>query len=113
MSAPSQVGRVQLKDVVNIVKGVVEWYGLGLQLDVPVEKLDAIEAQHLDPEESLRRVLHDWLQLDVTASYAKLANALDAVNRKVVAEDVRRRFGITSSALALAPVQEKPAETGE
>ena len=40
-------------------------HNLGLQLDVLMEKTDAIEAQHLDPEKSLQGMLYPWLQLDM------------------------------------------------
>ena len=47
------------------------------------------KAQCPEAGESLRQLLHDWIRLNVGASYSKLSNELDVVNHKVVAEEVR------------------------
>ena len=100
--------RPKLKDLVNAVRGVTDWYDLGLQLDLPVEILNAIRCE---PDSSLRMtfMLSKWLDYDPAASWQKLADALTTMGQVVAAEEVTTRFvGIGAE----QPVQQpqKPAE---
>ena len=54
-----------------------------------------------------------FLEKLITNPNLSIFVVLDAVSHKVVTENIRRPFNVASSALALTPVQEKPAETGE
>ena len=87
---PSDV-KIELKDLVVAVRGVSEWYELGLQLRLPVYILDKTEANP-DFNSHMRQMLHDWLQRDPEASWEKLAAALDTIGKNVVADNVRRSF---------------------
>ena len=82
---------VELKDAVLAVKDVTEWHDLGLQLGLPEAKLKSIAA-HPDIKGHLRMMLSEWLSYDPEASWEKLAKALDAIDKRVVAENIRRQF---------------------
>ena len=89
---PSDVKiKIELKHLVVALRGISEWYELGLQLDLPDYILDKIEANP-DFNSHMRQMLHDWLQRDPEASWEKLAAALDTIGKNVVADNVRRRF---------------------
>ena len=83
--------RPKLKDLVNSVRGVTDWYGLGLQLDLPVETLNEIRS---DPDSSLRMtlMLSKWLDYDPAASWQKLADVLTTMGQIVAAEEVKTKF---------------------
>ena len=83
--------KLELKDVVLAVKEVAEWYDLGLQLGLPDATL-ALIAQHPDYEGHRRMMLSKWLQSDTEASWEKLAKALDAIDKRVIAANIRRQF---------------------
>ena len=83
--------KLELKDVVLAVKEVAEWYDLGLQLGLPDATL-ALIAQHPDYEGRRRMMLSKWLQSDTEASWEKLAAALDAIDKRVIAANIRRQF---------------------
>ena len=87
---PSDV-KLELKDVVLAVKDVVEWYDLGLQLGLPDSTLATI-AQHPDVDGRRRMMLSNWLQSDLEATWEKLAAALDAIDKRVIAENIRRQL---------------------
>ena len=107
--------RPKLKDLVNAVRKVTDWYGLGLQLDLPVETLNTIRS---DPDSSLRMtlMLSKWLDYDKAASWQKLADALTTMGQVVAAEEVKIRFiGIGAQQPAEQPQQpvqqpQKPVE---
>ena len=85
------------------VEDVVEWYVLGLQLGLTDSTLASI-AQHPDYDGRRWMMLSKWLQTDTEASWEKLAAALDAIKRKVIAVNVRRQFlGIVSPQRIVAP----------
>ena len=93
MSERPKLQLEQLKDVVVILKDVqTEWYGLGVQLGLPVHMLDAIKALRLSVQNSMLDMVHRWLSYDPEASWEKLAKALDAIAERVVAENIRRQF---------------------
>ena len=90
--------KLELKDVVLAVKEVAEWYDLGLQLGLSDATL-ALIAQHPNYEGHRRMMLSKWLQSDTEASWEKLAAALDAIDKRVVAANIRRQF------LGIVPAQ--------
>ena len=81
----------ELKDLVIAVRGVAEWYDLGLQLGLPDASLGWI-AMHHDIKGHLRMMLSEWLQFDPEASWEKLATALNKIGKNTIAANVRREF---------------------
>ena len=108
--------------MVIAVRGVAEWYDLGLQLSLPDATLARI-AMHNDIEGHLRMMLSEWLQFDPEASWEKLATALNKIGKNTIAANVRREFlgvdthtqftstvELTSSQLSPTPASEKEGE---
>ena len=102
--------RPKLKDLVNAVRSVTDWYDLGLQVDLPKEILNNIR---FDPDSSHHKtlMLSKWLDYDPAASWQKLAYALNTMGQKVAAEEViKTRFiGIG----AQQPAAEQPQKSAE
>ena len=61
-----------------------KWYNIGLQLEVIVGTLDAIEKQYSDPTDRLRKTLTSWLQTCVPPP--TWTNIVEALKSSVVGE---------------------------
>ena len=83
--------KIELKDLVVAVKEITDWYGLGLQLCLPVNILDKIRSNP-DIDSHMRDMLHAWLQHDPEASWEKLATALATIDKNMVADNIRARY---------------------
>ena len=87
---PSDV-KLELKDLVVAVKEITDWYGLGLQLCLPVHILKKIRSNP-DIDNRMSDMLYEWLQYDPEASWEKLAAALETIDKNVVADNIRARY---------------------
>ena len=75
----------KLKNVLNALKDVVEWKSLGVQLDISAPKIDEIDVNN-------RGQVHFWLESDVSCSWKKLIDALQAIGNSVLAEEIRTTY---------------------
>jgi len=91
----------QLKDLVTIK--VIEWYDLGLQLDIDDHELDVIQKDHHGNVRACRReMFRTWLKSFPTANYQKLVQALLAIGENGEACRICKRYGkiiVTARAL--------------
>ena len=84
--------QLKLKDVQNELKEVTEWYQLGIQLEVPVDKLCTIESNHSrDADRCKTEALIWWLHNIEDTSWGKLAKAVEAVGHSVLAKKLREK----------------------
>lgn len=67
-----------LKDLVMELKHV-HWHALGIQLDVPCDKLDKIDDDYRSSERKLSEVLSYWLLNDEDPSWHKICDALKRI----------------------------------
>ena len=56
----------------------VDWYDLGIQLNVPVDQLGTIERENPTESRRMAKVLQYWLDNE-TASWVKVINALERI----------------------------------
>ena len=57
-----------------------KWYQLGVQLEIPPAKLSTIESDHpRDAQRRMTEVIIRWLQNTPECSWAKLAEAVEAM----------------------------------
>ena len=77
------------KNVVNALKDLVEWKLLGVQLDISALKIKEIDFNNRGQvaECTLDLVLV-WLESDVSCSWKKLIDALEAIGKSVLAEEI-------------------------
>ena len=70
-----------------------QWYQLGLQLGISPATLNTIEYNyHRDAQRCMTEVINRWLQNAPECSWAKLANAVEAMGGyTVLAERLRQR----------------------
>ena len=89
----TQLAEWQLKEVANALKEVSEWYQLGLQLGLTASKLKTIESNDPhDAEHCKSEVLLWWLQNATEHSWKKIAEALDKMEYKDLAEELEKKM---------------------
>jgi len=82
----------RLKDLVTIK--VIEWYDLGLQLDIDDHELDIIQKDHHGDVRACRReMFRTWLKSFPTATYQQLVQALLAIGENREASLICKRYG--------------------
>ena len=68
---------LSFKQVFNAIKGVIQWYQLGVQLDLEKSRLEIIKANHPNDVVAAKlELVSEWLNNDPDKSWAKLASAL-------------------------------------
>ena len=68
-----------LKSVRKLLFGVRrKWYDIGIELEIPIEKLDTIRAKQADYGACLIEMIKEWLNSEVAATWKALAEALRA-----------------------------------
>ena len=77
-----------IKNVYNLTEHVVDWFGLGTQLDITNSRLKKIQLEN-DTEDGRRReMIVSWLYGDPEASWEKLSKALVRVGHRVLADRI-------------------------
>ena len=71
----NQTPQPKLRDLV-IEPRMVNWYQLGIQLQLPPDKLDKIEEDYPSAETRLSKVLQYWLYTEKNPSWDKICEAL-------------------------------------
>ena len=102
--------KIELRELLVAVKDFTEWYNLGVHLALPVYVLDTIKAERLSVQDSTREMLKKWLDYDPEASWEKLASALEAIDKRTVAENVRRQFVRSLTSVAAVRTQTVDAD---
>ena len=71
-----------------------KWYGLGVQLGIPTATLSTIESDHpYDARRCMTEVILWWLQNSQECSWAKLAQAVEAMGGyAALAERLRQKI---------------------
>ena len=82
----------RLKDLVTIK--VIEWYDLGLQLDIDDHELDVIQKDHRGDVSACRReMFRTWLKNFPIATYQQLVQALHNIGENREAYHICKRYG--------------------
>ena len=89
---------LSLKNLINGLRDVPEWERLGIQLDISYYKLQAIaKDHHWITEDCKQAMLHHWLEADTKASWEKLLLALRNMQLNRVAEEIKKKYQISST----------------
>ena len=70
----------RLRDLVVELKSV-DWHELGIQLGVPIDRLDKIDEDYKDCDRKLSEVLKYWLNNDINPSWNTICGALQKIGR--------------------------------
>ena len=74
----------------NITEHVVDWHGLGLQLELHNSRLNKIQRQYIAEDDRRREMIHVWMHSDPEASWKKLSEALRRIEQQVLAEKIAK-----------------------
>ena len=80
------------KNVYNLTEHVVDWFGLGTQLDITNSRLKKIRLDNDSEDGRRREMIVSWLYGDPEASWEKLSKALVRVDHRVLAERIDREI---------------------
>lgn len=84
--------RLDVKNLFNITEDVVDWFGLGTQLEMKHSRLKKIQLEK-DTEDGRRcEMIFTWLNLDPEASWEKFSKALERVGHRVLADRINREI---------------------
>lgn len=83
---------LDVKNIYNLTEHVVDWFGLGTQLEITNSRLKKIQREN-DTEDSCRReMIVSWLYGDPEASWEKLSEALVRVDHRVLADKIDKEI---------------------
>ena len=88
---------LSLKNLTNALSKVDDWEGLGIQLDIEYHELQKIFKDWSTTEERKRAMLQFWLEGNMKPSWEALIAALDKLNLKLIAEEIKREYNVPSS----------------
>jgi len=81
-----------LKDLVLLP--VINWFDLGLQLNIPEDNLNIIKQNNPNDTKACRREMFSaWLESDPDASYRQLVNALHTMGYHNIAKQLCTKYG--------------------
>lgn len=81
-----------MKDLQVELKGVIKWFSLGVQLEIPEEDLLIIREDQRTVEKCRLEMLIKWGEVE-KRTWSKLVNALVNIGRKVLADQLGTKYG--------------------
>jgi len=84
---------LDIRTLTHELKDVTEWFQLGGQLGVRHDKLKQIEQDcGRETERCKTEMLNRWLQSDPEASWNKVVEAVQRMDRVVLAQQLQRKY---------------------
>lgn len=84
---------LNMMNLTNVLKEVTDWETLGIRLGVEKAKIDEIaQRRNQDPHLCKVDLLAHWLNTDLSASWEKLAKALDEMDLQRVGQKIRASY---------------------
>ena len=74
------------------ISDVSDWFSLGMELGLPRHTLSSIECDYNRLTRRIQAVIAAWLRCDTTASWSKLAQAVEAMDHRDIAERIRGNY---------------------
>ena len=83
----------ELRDLVNELSTVTQWYLLGIYLGLHPSALDAIKKDCTNTKECLTQTLVEW-QKHVTPTWSAVVKALEGIGRERLASKLATKYGM-------------------
>jgi len=84
---------LDIRILTHELKDVTEWFQLGGQLGVRYDKLKQIEKDcNHETERCKTEMLNCWLQGDLEASWDRMVEAVQRMDRVVLAQQLRKKY---------------------
>ena len=88
---------LSLKNLINALHEVDDWWGLGIQLDIDYHELQKIAEVHSTVERRKSAMLQLWRDKDVQVSWETLLVSLGKIDLKRIAEKIKSEYQTPSS----------------
>ena len=96
--SPAIPATLTLKALTNELKSVLDWYSLGVNLDLKRYQLSEIESNHRGDDKRCRtEMLGCWLDNTTTPTWEAVAEALCLMEAHAVADKIRRKYIISTT----------------
>ena len=82
----------ELKDLVNELQEVSEWFRLGLNFDIPEAKLMQLHHNYRHIQDCLEHMLVEWGKRE-KRTWSKVVEALTAIGRELLAQKLAAKYG--------------------
>ena len=82
-----------LKDFINELQEVIDWFYLGMCLDVPLPTLLTIKKDLRNTDECRTRMLEAWMNQEEEPTWSKIVAALREMKKTALAEQIASKFG--------------------
>ena len=90
----SYTGPESITQLENELKSVVEWFRLGLEIEVPLPKLKSIEKAHWRfPEQCRLEMLQCYMQTIVDKKWLTIVQALASIGQGTLAIKIALKYG--------------------
>lgn len=86
----------ELRDLVNELNSVTQWYLLGIYLGVQISTLEEIKKDYTTAKECRTQTLVEW-QKHVTPTWAAVVKALVEIERERLASTLAEKYGMLDS----------------
>jgi len=77
-----------LTNVLNVLRPVIDWEGLGIQLEIDDHELKKIRIDRRDIDLCKREMVRWWLEHDTCSSWQKLCDALKDLQQERIANQI-------------------------
>lgn len=78
--------------MLNVLKDVVEWKSLGVQLDISAAKIKEIDVENRGKvADCSYELINFWFESDVSCSWEKLTDALKSIGKSVLAAEIIKK----------------------
>ena len=81
-----------MKELTDVLSDKVDWYELGIKLDVPPGTLNAIKEEHDTVRRRLMAMLEKWLSKYPERGWSDIVDALRSMDRNDIADIVARKY---------------------
>ena len=82
-----------LKDLVTQLDEVVDWFKLGILLDISSSKLKRIRADHRETNACKTEMLVMWMEQTTNASWTTVVRALVEIRMETLAQNIAAKYG--------------------
>ena len=91
-----------LRELIDVLGSVVDWYMLGLHLGLRNQQLKQIEVVHCgDSSRCKVETLDHWLRTEVNPTWKKVIDALSRMGEHIAAIEIEKKYCSSSSAIGM------------
>ena len=81
-----------MKELTDVLSDKVDWYELGIKLDIPSGTLNAIKEEHDTVKRRLVAMLEKWLNKYPERGWSDVVDALRSMERNDIVNEVARKY---------------------